>query len=189
MNVICIANVNIDGVLEEIQNVPSQFSYNHPGSPKYWSGIPIRNSSGTMSELGIQLNHTLDRLKGIMKPCKNTIWLSEKMPNCSRLLNDIKNIVGELFLVRALTVNAHGFIAEHSDGHYFSLKNGNLFRLHVPIQTNSETILNVDGHEYHLELGSLYLVDVDKLHSIRNNGNTNRIHLVIDIHRNTKLIN
>jgi hypothetical protein len=52
-------------------------------------------------------------------------------------------------------------------------------RLHIPIQTNSNCFLLVEGQQFHLPAdGSSYIVDTTKKHTALNCSKENRIHLV-----------
>lgn len=54
-------------------------------------------------------------------------------------------------------------------------------RLHIPIATNPEVSFYVGGARYHMREGHLYYVDFTERHSVRNGGDTERIHLVLDL--------
>jgi hypothetical protein len=41
------------------------------------------------------------------------------------------------------------------------------------------------GQEHNLKTGHFYYTDVSKPHAVRNNSNTDRIHLVVDCHGNS----
>lgn len=54
-------------------------------------------------------------------------------------------------------------------------------RVHVPLLTNPQAFLIVEGHEYHLEAGKAYVVDGTRLHGVKNLGPTPRVHFVLDV--------
>ena len=58
------------------------------------------------------------------------------------------------------------------------------FRLHIPILTNTGVDFIVDGINYSLQPGSCWYMDFSKFHSVKNSGETVRVHLVIDCLRN-----
>lgn len=64
-----------------------------------------------------------------------------------------------------------------------SYQDGN-FRLHIPILTNDAVDFIVDGTNYHLQPGDCWYMDFSKVHSVKNAGDTVRVHLVIDCLRN-----
>lgn len=69
-------------------------------------------------------------------------------------------------------------IPTHVDSNQFFKK---YHRLHIPIQTNPECIFTVGTISKHLQVGEIWEIDNDnKPHSVKNNGQTDRIHLLID---------
>jgi Aspartyl/Asparaginyl beta-hydroxylase len=54
-------------------------------------------------------------------------------------------------------------------------------RFHLPIETNPEAVVLLDGDFFHLEPGSLYFFNNGCIHSAANRGNSQRFHLVWDM--------
>lgn len=54
-------------------------------------------------------------------------------------------------------------------------------RLHVPLQTNDNVIFTVGGEHVVMSENNLYEINNKRPHSVANNGDTDRIHLIIDI--------
>lgn len=61
---------------------------------------------------------------------------------------------------------------------------GGSFRLHIPIATNTQVSFIAGTVPLVLKAGTCWYVDFDEPHSIRNSGDTVRVHLVIDVVRN-----
>jgi len=55
-----------------------------------------------------------------------------------------------------------------------------LWRVHIPLITNPDSFMIVDGKLWHLEVGNAYLVKVKDYHLALNSGSENRIHIVFD---------
>lgn len=55
-----------------------------------------------------------------------------------------------------------------------------LWRIHIPLITNPDAFVFVDGKMWHLPTGSAYLVKVEHHHLALNAGSENRVHLVFD---------
>lgn len=53
-------------------------------------------------------------------------------------------------------------------------------RVHIPLTTNEECMFTIDGEKKHLKVGEIVEINNMKLHSIEN-GQTDRIHIVLDI--------
>jgi hypothetical protein len=75
-------------------------------------------------------------------------------------------------------LNSNCFIQEHSDNFEYLRM---VHRFHIPILTNKNVIFKVGDQSLNMKEGECYEVDVSLLHSVYNNGNSPRIHLIIDI--------
>jgi len=56
-----------------------------------------------------------------------------------------------------------------------------LFRVHIPLVTNDKAWFFVEGERFHLSQGTVYLVNTERVHEIRNEGDTPRIHYMFDV--------
>jgi hypothetical protein len=78
-------------------------------------------------------------------------------------------------------------MAPNSVQHAHRDQSGNLLfgiaRLHIPLRTNPNAFLDIEGVPYHLKLNELWSLDTSGIHAARNNGDENRVHLVIDVKR------
>lgn len=54
------------------------------------------------------------------------------------------------------------------------------WRVHIPLITNKDAFMIVDGKLWHLPIGYAYLVKVKDFHCAMNAGNEDRIHIVFD---------
>lgn len=79
-----------------------------------------------------------------------------------------------------MKLNANGEIGQHKDV-FVGESNKKVTRYHIPIVTNPKVIFSVDYKPYHLQEGELYRVDITMMHSVKNSGETDRIHLVFDV--------
>lgn len=93
--------------------------------------------------------------------------------------------IGPGFLSNAILVKMppHTKVERHKDEYEFFDKNN---RMHVPIITNDKCIFEVDGEEINMKIGEIWEINnFEKQHSVINNGDTERIHLIIDWSPNT----
>ena len=83
------------------------------------------------------------------------------------------------FLVRMLlTQMAPGSeIPEHVDSGPALM---NCHRVHIPITTNDKVIFTVDGEKKNMQVGEFWEIDNSQDHSVENQGNEDRIHLIVD---------
>jgi quercetin dioxygenase-like cupin family protein len=59
-----------------------------------------------------------------------------------------------------------------------------IFRIHIPIVTNPLVYFTINDAQLHLKAGECWYMDFSTTHSIVNNGDTARVHLIIDGIRN-----
>jgi hypothetical protein len=84
-------------------------------------------------------------------------------------------------IVRAILVNLPSMkqIPEHIDSGW-SLSTSR--RFHIAIKTNSECIISVGGEKKNILPGEIWEINnSNKFHYVENNGNCNRVHLIIDL--------
>ncbi len=83
------------------------------------------------------------------------------------------------YFVRATLVRlvAGGSIAAHTDNN-FSLVHSH--RVHVPIVTDPDVLFTVGSETRNLEAGHVYEINNRRMHSVANNSDTNRVHLILD---------
>ena len=84
--------------------------------------------------------------------------------------------------VRLLRLAAGAYIKPHRD--FQSGYEDDFFRLHVPILTNAEVNFTLDGQRLLMQPGECWYTNVNYIHSVSNEGSTDRVHLVIDGQRN-----
>jgi len=107
--------------------------------------------------------------------------LIEKLENFFIANSDILTAkIGKGYIETAILINLPKSkkIKPHTDAHiYFDSRN----RIHIPIVTNDMCIFEVDGEEINMKQGEIWEINnSDKPHSVINNGETDRIHLLID---------
>ena len=106
------------------------------------------------------------------------VWQPLMRPIFEHATRDYGFAAPEYPKVMLARLEAGGVIDRHSDGagsHPFTHK------IHVPLQTNEQTHLEVGGNPYHLRKGTAYEVNNIKLHSAENRGKEDRIHLIFEV--------
>lgn len=98
----------------------------------------------------------------------------------------IKNLLNKLATnttsVRFLKLGAGSSIKKHRDKE-LSFENG-LARVHFPIITNSAVAFYLEDEFIDMQEGDTWYINANLTHSAANNGNTHRIHLVMDLEVN-----
>ena len=84
--------------------------------------------------------------------------------------------LGRIFLVNLLP---GGIVGNHKDlGQYFQ----SYQRFHVPLITNENVVFTGDGTESHMSAGKLWQLNNRDFHGVINSSDTERIHIIVDIH-------
>jgi hypothetical protein len=87
-----------------------------------------------------------------------------------------------ILTARILRLGVGAEIKPHRD-HELGYENGN-FRLHIPIVTNADVQFILDGTKLRMLAGECWYTNVNYVHSVKNSGAVDRVHLVIDFERN-----
>ena len=94
--------------------------------------------------------------------------------------NKLKEIYGKGFIIRAILVllKSNSKIDRHIDtGKSLSI----CHRIHIPIITNKNVLFEIDNEIKNLKQGEMWEINnSEKMHSVINNSNTDRIHLIVD---------
>jgi len=85
--------------------------------------------------------------------------------------------------VRLLRLKSGSHIFRHSDP--LEEISANLVRLHIPIHTNPDVHFIVNNQRVTMSPGEVWHIDVRFPHEVRNLGATHRVHLVLDLLRNS----
>lgn len=106
-----------------------------------------------------------------------------KDKNAYDMVSDIikeleEKFVGKAARVLLIKLNSKSDVSIHTDGgDYLSSVN----RCHIPIVTNNLVTYTVDQESLHMKPGECWEINNFKPHSVNNNGDEDRIHLLIDI--------
>lgn len=133
-----------------------------------WTGIALRSSSGNEVDI---LSHP------------GSVFKDTPLLNACPYFQEIISLFEcEKETIRLLRLAPGSKIKEHRDrgaGYQF----GN-FRLHIVICTHENVSFIVDNGEVPMKTGECWYADFDRPHSVANNGDKERVHLIIDCNRN-----
>ena len=143
-----------------------------------WEAIPLNSIDGTIGNNATIPNYTNE----IYNYVPNVILL--KCKYISKILNDLNT---DIYLVRLMKLKSGGYIYPHIDE---IITNKNIIRCQIPIKTNNDIKFIIDNEEVNLESGNLYFINAgNKIHSVKNNSNSDRISIVIDLKPNEYINN
>ncbi len=134
-----------------------------------WTGIALRSASGSPGDL-------------LSVPGSDGYRDTPLLEECRYFAEILDGLACEKETARLLRLAPGGVIREHRDlGASYA---DGFFRLHVPITTNDQTRFIVDGESLPMQPGDCWYADFTLPHSVRNDGATDRVHLIIDGSRN-----
>jgi hypothetical protein len=115
-------------------------------------------------------------------------------PVMSPIRKIISRLPCEFERIRLMKLSAGKSLRKHNDNIDQDIENKKLIRLHVPIRTNKDVVFTIYdsdeddvGQELNLKTGRYYYLDVTMPHSVSNNSNIDRYHLVVDCFVNDDL--
>jgi hypothetical protein len=144
-----------------------------------WTTIPLVTHDGSA-------NNENSQQIGQWGKYSQTVYV-DKLPYFREILEAFKCPHGRIRIMKLLPGT---IIREHRDT--FEEVSDYAFgqvRLHIPIVTNDKVVFTVGGTNYHLKEGRLFYVNFSKKHYVRNDGETTRTHLVLDLQVNDFLRN
>lgn len=152
--------------------------------PAIWQIDSLVNSSALLNEFERALKGQLHQVYSM-----NSDWTGITVLQGDKVDHLINLPVLVAFLEQFGRENILGVtyfnLAPHSVLHRHRDMNGNLLfgvmRLHIPLRTNPEAIMEVQKERYHLPVDTIWALDTSGLHAIENGGDQSRIHLVVDI--------
>lgn len=119
---------------------------------------------------------TLDRFDVALKP---VLWMTadhfEQSPAGQQLVRE--NGPGYFIRASLVRLKAGSGIAEHRDMN-FSLTHSH--RVHLPLVTNENVRFTVGSETLNMAEGQVYEINNRRLHSVRNDGTDDRVHLILD---------
>ena len=164
---------NVGALQTDIFNLLSQSWVDHVNTRDYrggWDVMPLRcqrqhiNSHPVLQSFAIEAAETWEDLP-----------LLDLCPNIKNLLSYLQC---PLKAVRLMRLKAGAEIKPHRD-HELSIEFGEA-RLHLPIHTSDSVRFYVNKKIIPMRAGELWYFNADQIHEVYNDGNEDRINLVID---------
>jgi hypothetical protein len=107
-------------------------------------------------------------------PMRPTPFLSPKRPYLMQALASLGAVLGRTRLMR---LSGHAAVDEHVDVNYYWRER---MRVHIPIITQPSVRFNAGAASVHMGAGECWIFDTWSLHSVDNNAESQRVHLVAD---------
>ena len=141
-----------------------------------WSVIPLRAQAGATHPVMM------------MYPAPTAVAFEDTpfLAQTPYIREILRGFECELRCVRLMRLTPGSLIREHSD-HDLAAELGAV-RLHVPITSNPGVDFRLNGARVDMVPGSLWYLRLSDPHSVRNDGDDDRVHLVIDTTPNAWLL-
>ena len=171
-----VLSSGIETILEEYRKTTAYCVYRPHFSPNQtddWTSVMLKSAGGDVRKQEV-LSHYPE--------CDSYEWTNPAREYCPETIKIVEGIAGEHIGVRRVRysrVTAYGKINPHADEGYNT--QGVVMRLHVPILTHRYCVTSVGEDRQHLGRGRLYYCDFSLEHSVENNSDRMRVHLLIDL--------
>lgn len=144
--------------------------YNNSNYEGRWSTLQLRSVNG---ETG---NNTAIQASSL--PPGVSFKDTPLLALCPYITDVIDFFKMEKTAVRLMKLDAGGVIKPHSD-HDLNFEQGEV-RLHIPVSTNEKVKFLLEEEQLPMKEGSCWYLNLSLTHSVINESNSNRVHLVID---------
>ena len=161
-----VAKLRIDLAICEAEQWTAHFNTNDYSGD--WNGIALRSASGMAAD--------------IVTTSPDAFSDTPLLDQCTYFREILSGFHFPIETVRLLALSPGSTIKEHRDPG-LGYEHG-LFRLHIPIITDPAVSFIVDRSRLQMEAGQCWYANFSLPHSVQHDGNTRRIHLVIDGLRN-----
>lgn len=165
-------NFNAAKMQEEVLLLEEEWWNQHYNKAHYegqWSILPLRSMQGTMENV-VSVHNAVQQANHY----KDTALLTK----CPYIKSVLDFFQCEKTSVRLMKLHAGAMIKEHSDLE-LSFEEGEV-RIHIPIITSPQVEFYLEEERVMMQEGECWYLNLSLKHSVRNNGTTDRIHLVID---------
>lgn len=154
-------------LLKDLQQVHKSEWVNHPNKNAYegvWMATSLMSTSGEATEI-MALENQAYKATGLLA----------KAPYIQQVIDTFQTKVEA---VRFMKLGGYSLIKTHRDrGTHFD---EDLARLHIPVMTHENVDFILDGKKVPMDIGNCYYIDADVPHSVVNNSDQDRVHLLID---------
>jgi hypothetical protein len=166
-----LGSVNVNGLIERVKSIPEPLwkSENEKKPNKY------RNLNDTRHIMFRFINGLDNVFDSHDLPLWDE-WKDVLLPIMEQAAQRLGYQSYRFPRVMFARLPAGGEISPHLDvaaSHY-------IHKIHVPLITNPETIFNVGGQAKHLPVGEMVEINNKTVHSVRNDGDVDRVHLIFE---------
>lgn len=151
---------DVETLAAEVRVLPASAWEPHP------QGFP-GNEAVPLVAQGGQLNNVV---AGPMGPTEHL----QRCPYIQEIMAELGGVWGRS---RLMGLGAGADVPPHVDINYYWRTH---LRIHIPVITNPEVVFTCGGESVHMAAGECWVFDSFLLHTVRNKGSEQRVHLVLD---------
>ncbi len=171
---------DVDKLNQELQHLQegSWLEHYDPTLSRGWKSIPLTSRLGETSGPDSQRVAPYEEMRRTS--------IVDELPYIKSILDAFKCRHGRIRITRldpGAGIDMHRDISDEVANIAFKK-----VRLHIPIQTNDGVYFWVAGDIIRMKPGNLYYVNFSNKHYVRNEGNTPRYHIVLDLEVNEWLM-
>lgn len=127
--------------------------------------LVLKWSANTATDTPVETKSHFATFESVLKPVLDMIQHEYKYQN---------PVIRKAMFAK---LKAGGVISDHMDG---AVALRMVHRIHIPIVTNDKVHFFIDDIDHRFNVGEVIEIDNTRYHSVRNEGDQDRIHLIID---------
>ncbi len=135
-----------------------------------WAAHPLNYKGNSAIRLITANGEENDNVSGEM-------MVTQRLQRCPYVQQVFAAFQSVLTRSRFMRLAPGDIVPPHCDINYHWI---NRTRIHIPIVTHTDVRFKCDGEEVHMAAGEAWIFDNWRRHSVENNSNITRVHLVID---------
>ncbi len=148
-----------------------------------WIGKPVRERAVGWSAIALHAQHGRHDCDAIHwhvpVDCAGECQPTPFLARCGHVRALLDDLPAPRLRVRFMRLAAGGRIGAHRDRHYgWDLP---ILRLHVPVLTHPAVEFRLAGARVDMRPGELWYLDTSREHEVDNRGDSERVHLVVDL--------
>ena len=125
--------------------------------------------------LNAGVGHTNSRIRAALPP--NAVSITD-LARCPYFQTVLEAFPFELYSVRLMALTPGSVIKPHRDND-LSIEDG-FARFHIPLKTNPNVSFLLNNQPVNMKVGELWYLRLSDIHSVKNQGEDTRVHMVID---------
>jgi hypothetical protein len=173
MNYFFVGNCNIKQIVDTLNNASDEIWLEHKFRQTTFSAHKYTNTIEFMWDAGSLYNGSIGKIHDTNYLKFNILEFLESI----KLLYEKSYGNGHFIRVMLVKMLANSHIVPHRD---YGTSLTYCKRTHIPIITNKNVIFTVNDENKHMKAGEIWEIDNTVIHSVINNSNYDRIHLIID---------